>query len=262
MKSKEHIAIELWQRQHPARYPAGVLPISKAIPGLAFFPGGYGLWGAEGGVDLPPFPRGGVMILGHDFHSEYGYNASVIRGRESKAQPTWLNLLKLLRGADIRLEKCFFTNFYMGVRQGAATTGVFPGSADRKFVKHCSDFFLVQLEAMRPSLILTLGKHVPPLIASRSSHLAAWRGAKNFRQIDDAGPVHNQCRFDGVPNFAVAVVALTHPSMRNASVMRRYGTSLGSGDPEVALLKSVTAAMSPSQREALTATVTTAERGG
>src|SRR5688572_28477068 len=149
MRNEQHVAVELWRRHHPRRYPRGVLRVPKPIPGLAFFPGGYGLWNAKKGTSavLPPFPRRGVMVLGHDFHSESGYNSSLERGCESETQPTWLNLLKLLRAARVPLARCFFTNFYMGLRQGDATTGLFPGSSNNEFAKHCGDFFIEQLKA-------------------------------------------------------------------------------------------------------------------
>lgn len=51
-----------------------------------------------------------------------------------------------------------------GLRAGTATTGVFPGANDAKFVSHCQAFFLEQLRVQRPALVLTLGVHVPPVI--------------------------------------------------------------------------------------------------
>lgn len=50
----------------PDTYPSGAIPVPEAIAGTAFFPGGHGLWMEEG---APSFPVGGIMVLGHDFHS-------------------------------------------------------------------------------------------------------------------------------------------------------------------------------------------------
>jgi hypothetical protein len=58
------------------------------------------------------------MILGHDFHSEAGYEASFKNGAEPVTQPTWRKLLEALKEADVPLEECFFINFYMGLRKG------------------------------------------------------------------------------------------------------------------------------------------------
>src|SRR5438132_1116826 len=109
-------AEELWALHEPAKYPPGVVRIPKAIVGTSFFPGGYGLWNPEATLPLPRFPLGEVMILGHDFHSESGYQESLGRGFESQSQPTWNNLRGVLKRADIPLEDCFFTNVNMGLR--------------------------------------------------------------------------------------------------------------------------------------------------
>ena len=89
----------LWAHHHPpgGRYPLGVVPVPAPIEGRAFFPGGYGLLGVAPGQPLPAMPVGGVMILGHDFHSEAGYLESFAAGGERETMPTWKNLLPLLR---------------------------------------------------------------------------------------------------------------------------------------------------------------------
>ena len=234
MTLENHPVKILWEHHAPtAGYPAGVVRVPEIIPGTAFFPGGHGLWGTKANTELPEFPVGGVMILGHDFHSESGYKKSLVNGSEPETQPTWNRLLKLLRDAGVPLEKCFFTNFYMGLRQGDATTGVFPGASDEKFKQHCSDLFIEQLNAMRPSLILTLGKYVPNLIAPLSEELSVWRDSKGFRDIDTAGPLKTHCHFAGVSDFETTVVALVHPSFRHASVgIRHYGGREGSAAEE------------------------------
>jgi hypothetical protein len=115
-----HAAKELWHRHHPlSGYPAGVLAVPQAIPGIAFFPGGYGLWRPDISLALPAFPVGGVMVLGHDFHSEAGYLASLARTREAATQPTWRALTEFLGPAGVPVNRCFFTNVYMGLRAGS-----------------------------------------------------------------------------------------------------------------------------------------------
>jgi hypothetical protein len=164
------------------------------------------------------------MVLGHDFHSESGYAESRAQGGERLTLPTWQNLLKLLREVGIAEERCFFTNLYMGLRAGKATTGIFPGSKDEAFVAHCRSFLLEQLRAQRPTLVLTLGIHVPPVIASLSPQLAAWSTGAGLKHLDAVGPVQSHVTFDGIDGFATTVVALTHTSLRHASVRhRRYG---------------------------------------
>lgn len=218
----EHPAERLWARHHPpAGYPSGVVPVPQTIPGLAFFPGGYGLWGSRADRPLPDFPVGGVMVLGHDFHSESGYHESLRLGGERMTLPTWRNLVALLKDADIAPDRCFFTNFYMGLRAGSATTGVFPGAGDRGFVEHCRRFLVEQLTAQRPLLVLTLGVHVPHAIAPLSPELEPWAARRGLKHLDATGPVRSGVTFPGVAGLATTVVALTHPSLRAAGVRHR-----------------------------------------
>lgn len=67
-------------------YPAGVVPVPDVrIKGPAFFPGGSGLY-LEGGDTATPrtstFPIGCVMVVGHNFDSQNGFERSVLRGKE------------------------------------------------------------------------------------------------------------------------------------------------------------------------------------
>jgi hypothetical protein len=214
----------LWSRHHPPDgYPPGVLAVPKPIPGIGFFPGGYGLWRPDTADPLPAFPVSGIMVLGHDFHSESGYRASLRRGRESPTQPTRRVLLGLLARAAVDPSRCFFTNVYMGLRKCEATTGPFPGASDDDFVDHCVDFLDAQIAAQQPRHILTLGVNVPPLLARLSAELTDWTAGRGLKYLDQVGPVRTRVRVGVTSPVEATVVALTHPSMRHASVRhRRY----------------------------------------
>lgn len=239
----DHPVRGLWQRHMPPKgYPAGVIAVREVIPFRAFFPGGYGLLAATPGEPLPDFPIGGVMVLGHDFHSEEGYEASVARGCESESQPTWRVLLKVLDRAGISPQRCFFTNYYMGLRVGKGTTGVFPGAKDPEFKEHCTSFLLEQIRIQRPRLILTLGVYTPPEIAPLSRDLAEWGERRGFKHLDQVGPVRRNVRFDDAPDVVATVVALTHPSFRHASIRHRRYRDLTGDDAEMAMLRDARAA--------------------
>jgi hypothetical protein len=232
-----HPVEELWARHHPPDgYPAGVLAVRQPIPGIAFFPGGYGLWRGDTSSPLPSMPVGGIMVLGHDFHSERGYEDSLARGRESVTQPTWRQICKLFDAVGIDPSRCFFTNIYMGLRAGAATTGPFPGRTDERFVGHCRRFLVEQLRVQRPSLILTLGIHVPGFLGTLSPDLSAWTQGTGFKHLDRVGPVRMDVQFDVEPTIVATVVALTHPSLRDASVRHRCYRGLVGHDAELEIL--------------------------
>ena len=193
------------------------MPVPDAITGTAFFPGGHGLWMEEGEA---PFPVGGIMVLGHDFHSVVEYAGSLKRGKEDLNAPTWRNLRSLLNEAEVSLQQCFFTNFFMGLRAGTATTGVFPGRKDARFVAECSAFFLTQLRRMQPRGILVLGSEVPSLIAPLSPQLSPWIGAR-LGDIDRQQAAHRSA-VQFTPDVpACTVVSLIHPSLRHANLRHR-----------------------------------------
>jgi uracil-DNA glycosylase len=220
-----------------APYPPGVVALPARLPGVGFFPGGAGLWDVGVGVPLPPMPCGGVMVLGRDFHSEAAFEHSLRVGTEVAHNPTWRNLLIVLKDAGIEPGACFFTNAYMGLRRGAKATGPFPGEKDSAFVQRCSAFFRLQLRAQAPRLILALGKHVPAFLARLSPDLHAWQAAKTFRDLDAAGPVAQRVSFPGVAIAPCSVVALIHPSYRPRNVgLRRY-KGLEGGEAELEMLR-------------------------
>src|SRR6266851_1068389 len=102
-----HEAETLWNELSSVEpYPEGVLAVPEPIVGTAFFPGGFGLWNPAATKPLPPMPRGGVMVLGQDFHSEHGYRESLHLGFESPTQPTWFWLTRLLAQGGIAPERC------------------------------------------------------------------------------------------------------------------------------------------------------------
>ena len=219
-------------------YPEGVVPVPERLPGTAFFPGGMGLWHAGGGEIPPPMPVGGVMVLGHDFYSEAGFRRFVAKRGESTRGPTWRNLLALLGRVGVGPERCFFTNAYMGLRAGSQNTGRFPGARDAGFVERCRAFLAEQLRVQRPRLVLSLGSHVPAVLAPLSDDLAPWLGAGSLKALDEAGvPLVPSVRFPPVPGSGVAVAALVHPSIRWASVLRRRYRNLEGDAAEVAVLR-------------------------
>jgi uracil-DNA glycosylase family 4 len=243
-----HLAESLWNSHEPPSYPKGVLRVPEAIPGISFFPGGYGLWRPDISKPLPPFPVNEIMVLGHDFHSEVGYWESVERGRESPTQPTWVHLLELLDSVGISRERCFFTNIYMGLREGSATTGRFPGADDAVFVAYCERFLVRQLISQRPRLIITLGKYVPPFLAKLSDELNDWRGAIAFKQLDSVGSIPRRVRFRDVRGIESVVAPVTHPCYRQANVRhRRYRRFVGEPAERMMLIDAVALAFGGSR---------------
>lgn len=234
-----HPAEKLWRDHHPSVYPDGVVRVREVLPGRGFFPGGLGLSEHKLGQSPPAFPTGGVMVLGHDFHSEEGYEESRKRGFERETQATWRQLITLFRAVDLPLKSCFFTNFYMGLRKGTNKEGKFPGASDRQFRTHCEKFLCTQLRAQQPAVVITLGLWVPPAIATLSPELNCWRRKASItaKDLDSTDPVRKDVSFRAVENLKTVVVALIHPSHRSKNVIGRRYRSLTGNDAEIQMLK-------------------------
>lgn len=224
--------------RHIGPFPIGVVPVPDRIQGIAFFPGGAGLWGAKPGRPLPPMPIGGVMVLGHNFDSVAGFQHSLLHEGENLNGPTWRAVLDLIDRAGIPREQCFFTNAYMGLIDGRSAVGKFPGASDAGFVRRCQDFLVKQISVQQPKVILTLGKEVLPLLAAISPELhAKWAKVRTLVAADrlHAALIH-PCHFSGAQH-PIAVVALTHPAFRHLNIARRHYADQSGDAAEVALIR-------------------------
>lgn len=237
-QSSQHLSHRLFAELCQLKLHAtGVMPVPKQIQGTSFFPGGVGLWVDQIG-NIPPFPVGGVMILGHDFHSFSGYEASRKAGKESDKSPTWKNLIELLQLVSISTEQCFYTNAYMGLREGSKTTGKFPGASSEIFKQKCQQFFLHQTSVQKPSLIVSLGGHVPLFLAPLSKQLRSWENTNRFSDRDCRNlSLIDNVTFDGCDAPPCVVTSILHPSYRKANIHRRQWSSFQGDEAEIAMLK-------------------------
>ena len=223
-------------------YPAGVEPVSEMVPGTAFFPGGPGLWlgesCSEAPPNWPPMPKCKVMVLGNHFCLSLSEHQKWLEKCPygDLDTDTWKNLRPLFSDAGIRLEDCFFTNAYMGLRPESG--GPPPGADD--FKQRCESFLDKQIEVQKPRLILALGEHAITLIARLSTKLDAWRKWQSFKKLDDNNlSLISKVCFKDAPEQPVTVVALMHPSMRKLNLklyLRHYCGQKGN-DAEIAMIK-------------------------
>lgn len=168
-------------------YPPGVAPPpvedAQRIPGTAFFPAGFGLWNPDGG--LPELPTRPVVIVGHNWGDLPSYRAIFNNRAEyletwpekkKKGQPTWWNLIPLLREGGVGPEECFFTNALMGLKNdGKGCRG--PMSEDPTYRRKCREFLKFQLETLRPSVVITLGEDAKDLLYQVAPNdVKSWRG--------------------------------------------------------------------------------------
>jgi hypothetical protein len=195
-----------------------VSAVPEPIEGTAFFPGGLGLLMEEIDRDRD-FPTGCCMVVGQDFNTLAAYKRARERRSEFGINQTWKVLSRLLPKFGIRLESCFFTNAYMGLRTVGPETGRFCGARDRDFVNRCATFFSRQLEVARPKLILMLGLEPLRMLGPR---LFGILPPRTLRECASFYP-----RVD-LRYGESTILALTHPSLYFVNVRhRRYLDQVG-----------------------------------
>ena len=143
-------------------YPPDVTPVPELLPGTAAFAASAGLYREHGSRELPPFPYGGLMVVGHNVDSRSSYEARRVSGSShgdlvpGPPMSTWRGLYKILDQARVPREQFFFTNVFVGLKAGAAT-GRFSAHRSSLFRRWCADFLRYQITTMRPSVVLVLG---------------------------------------------------------------------------------------------------------
>lgn len=216
-------------------YPSGVVPVPSYLPGTAFFAASAGLYRPAGTHVLPPFPFGGWMLVGHNLDAEGPFLARLKSG-DSHGDParpmrTWQNLYKLLAAAGIDPSECFFTNAYVGLKEGNDPTGRFPGSGNAAFRQWCAEFLLDQAAVMRPRVMATLGVDAARFVASLFP---------GFRDWDRPRLPPAQPRTAEIRDHRFGVVALVHPSAHHVTLhLRTYDEKRGL-EAEAALLLAAT----------------------
>ena len=146
----------------PEDYPPGVHRVPGRGSGTCFFSACAGLVRRRG-EPLPPFPFGGVMFVGHNLNSVGAYQRMTRRGVRDAGDPdrpsmrTWQNAYALLRRAGVDPREVFFTNVYIGLKEGDDPRGPFPGRDDPSFCRWCAAFLDEQLRVMKPRVVVALG---------------------------------------------------------------------------------------------------------
>lgn len=218
-------------------YVGGMVEIEQHLSGLAFFPGGDGLWKAPGDSRRPPMPVGGIMVLGNNFQCSDNYPSLLLAGAEDRQKDaTWRNLIQFLAVVGIDPANCFFTNAYMGLVEGDDPTRTAPGMNNPGFLQRCRTFFLYQLTILQPRIILALGTKVPAFLGPLSSQTIHWIQARTWAEIDrNDGGLVLEAAFLGLSR-KIAIACLLHPSFRGPNLHRRRFRDLTGSAAEEALV--------------------------
>jgi hypothetical protein len=145
-------------------YPPDVVPVPELLPGTAAFAASVGLCREAASTDLPAFPTRGLMVVGHNLDSVENYEArratGFSHGNQGPGVPTmstWRGLYRLLDLAGLDRGQLFFTNVFVGLKQGKPT-GRFSRHRAPQYRQWCREFLEHQYLKMRPKVVLVLGE--------------------------------------------------------------------------------------------------------
>lgn len=149
----------------PERYPDQLVPVAgRHVDGVAGFPAGRGLYAPCGWdhAEPPPFPFGGLMLVGNHLDAEDAYVEKRAAGA-ANGDPCpgatrmrfWSILYRLLDEAGIPRDRIFVTNVHPALISGRTATGTI--APDRAWLETCEDLLRRQIDVMRPSVIAAMG---------------------------------------------------------------------------------------------------------
>ena len=119
-------------------YPDDVAAVPEPLTGTAAFPASSGLVRPAGSTELPPFPYGGLMVIGHDVDSLDLHEDRRERGiadgdiGQGYVSATWFGLYRLLDLGGVPREDVYVTSMYVGPQARAERRAVHPCSHHRR----------------------------------------------------------------------------------------------------------------------------------
>ncbi|WP_290901738.1 hypothetical protein [Aquabacterium sp.] len=218
--------------QDAGHWPEGVAEFDfNQLGGVGFFPGAKGAYVGKG-EQVKDIPVGGVMVLGHDWGTVKDYTDCLERDAENVGgNRTWDGMRKFFNNLKIDLSEIYFTNFFMGLREGAVSVGEFPGgghpAAKNKttYVDACRELVRMQIVTQKPKVLIVYGAHLPRLISPllENSGAIGWKQFQGFKDMDKKGtPLVAEVGFEfGRETHITTVVSLVHPCYRNRTAEHR-----------------------------------------
>ena len=203
----------------------------KKVPvmhGPGFFPGCIGT--IEEGIDLNNLP---IMVLGQDFDTVEKNKVIIPSVGEIEHNMTWQNLKNLLKEVGLDKRKCFFTNAYMGLRGSGKNYGKSPAAYKKgdAFAKQCHEFFEIQLNVIKPKLVLVLGKETAKFITKVfPGQFIAWEKLTTLKELyKDINNVHikYEFKFETI-HFVFAI----HPCLSGSNRSKIWGKGSGKAEEE------------------------------
>lgn len=206
-------------------YPPDILPVPDCrINGTAFFPAGDGIY-KEG--NWQPQERYPIMVVGQDYDNWHNFKrvrCSIHQSEVQNGNTTWKNLKKIL--GEETLSKCFFTNAIMGLRfNDSKNTGKSKAFLvkNNAFLKQNQEFFKIQLEVVKPDLVIGLGRFMPKFISGCFKEYSELVHVESFKKFDSEYANFRNGIFLNHIGRSIKMIFITHPALYKRCVIDRKG---------------------------------------
>lgn len=176
---KEKSGIEsIFEKSDMMLRESGMILNKNVVLSYGFFPFGTGILREDVQREDGNILEGGIMVLGNDFGTLDYLKNKCPDGKENKrTSATIRNLIdEKLNSLKLDTSNTFFTNIYLGLRNGASMTRKMTLENDYK--AFCYDFFLEQLNFINPKTIICLGKQVGNALADISDIFESFKNVK------------------------------------------------------------------------------------
>jgi uracil-DNA glycosylase len=134
---------------------------------FGFFPLGSGIFSEQSEIEKAEIKKCEIMVLGNDFGTIKYLNKKCINEKEEKTNPTISNLLQL----EMDESTTFYTNLFLGLRKGEVMVGI--KKLETEYLNFCMNFFRIQLELIKPNIVICLGNEVKKAIVKYSNDFSA-----------------------------------------------------------------------------------------
>jgi uracil-DNA glycosylase len=126
---------------------------------FGFFPLGSGIFSEKCKTGEAEIEQGGVMVLGNDFGTLHYVTNDCEDKRENNSKT-----IKNLQKVGLEMDKTFFTNFFLGLRDNINHPGTTMTKLiikrEKEYIDFCFNFFLTQLKIINPTVVICIGKEV------------------------------------------------------------------------------------------------------
>lgn len=226
--------LELCHTTLEGHYPVSMQAIETQVAGPGFFPGTSGFFHTD---SLSEHVRKPFMFVGQDFGT-----LNYLKELENDPQAdmkvgTGLILKKLVQESGLNIQDCFLTNALFGIRVSDNITGTCEGWLDKNYVEKCRQALALQIEAVQPKAIISLGCDAPRLLRLLFEEIEVSKWHQwTFKKIDSSGA--SVLEIKGHASVVVSCI-LVHPSFHHVNVRRRTFGQVEGHQAEIEMLKEI-----------------------